>query len=156
MKFKRSLFLYCVAIAMAVTWIGEVQAQVVSDDGTISIEEAWVRETPIGGNSGGGYMRIRNTSAAPDRLVSATSAVAKSIELRQMTYVGETLQTRGVTGGIEIKPGEMIQFRWEDYHLLFVDLKKPFAREQQFEASLKFEKAGVVKVRFEVRPRVYW
>lgn len=155
MKFKRLLIGFCAAMMVGAIGSDEVLAQQ-GASGAIKIEHAWVRETPIGGSSGGGYLVIANTGSEADKLVSAESAVAKSIELRQVVYVDDTFRTRDVSDGIEIPPKSSVQLRWESYHLLFVDLKEPFARHQHVEASLKFERAGPVKVRFEVRPRTFW
>jgi periplasmic copper chaperone A len=155
MKFKRLLIGSCAAMVMGMAGGGEVLAQHGASE-AIKIEHAWVRETPIGGSSGGGYLVIANTGSEADKLISAESSVAKSIELKQVVYVGEALRTRDVSDGIEIPPKSSVQLRWESYYLLFVDLKEPFARFQHVEASLNFEKAGQVKVRFEVRPRAFW
>jgi periplasmic copper chaperone A len=154
MRIRRSLFSIGAALAVVAVGLGAGPAK--SGSGDIKVDSAWVRESPIGGDSGGGYMRIVNTGKEADRLLGAESPVAKSIVLKQMTYVGDTLQTRELPNGIEIGPGQSVLMRWEAYHLLFVGLKEPFKRDGAFEASLNFEKAGQVTVRFEVRPRVQW
>ena len=155
MRVRRSFFSVYAALALvAAVGFGGGPAKSGRDD--IQVDDAWVRESPLGGNSGGGYMRIVNNGKEADRLLSATSPVAKSIVLKQMSYVGDTLQTRELPKGIEIAAGETVLMRWEAYHLLFVGLKEPFKRDGTFEAVLNFEKAGEVTVKFGVRPRVYW
>ena len=156
MRIRRSLFSFCAALAVVAVAAGLGGSPAKSGSDDIKVDGAWVRESPIGGSSGGGYMRIMNTGKEADRLLSAQSTVAKSIVLKQMTYVGDTLQTRELPTGIEIAAGESVQMRWEAYHLLFVGLKEPFKRDGAFEALLKFEKAGEMTVRFEVRPRLFW
>ena len=156
MKVKRSLMVSCVAMALAVVAGVSGAAAQTSDNGAIRIEGAWVRETPIGGNSGGGYMWIVNSGSEPDRLVGAESSAAKSVQLKQVSYVGDVMQTRDLENGIEIPANGEIRLRWDSSYLLFVDLKEPFAPRQTVEASLNFEKAGTVKVQFGVRPRVDW
>jgi periplasmic copper chaperone A len=127
-----------------------------SSDSSIKVENAWVRESPIGGTSGGGYMKIINSGREADRLISAESSVAKSIVLKQMSYVGDTLVTRTMEKGIEIPPNSTVQFQWQAFHLLFEDLKEPFMIDKDFAAKLNFEKAGPVTIQFYVRPRIYW
>ena len=156
MKFKRSLIKPWIAMVLiAVAGANGAVAQT-SESGSIRIEGAWVRETPIGGNSGGGYMWIVNSSSEPDRLVAAESSAAESIELKQVSYVGDVMQTRDLQNGIEIPAKGEIRLRWDASYLLFVGLKEPFAPRQTIEASLNFEKAGTIKVQFGVRPRVDW
>lgn len=154
MSIRHSVLSFCGALAIAVASLVGGPAE--SSDGSIKIEGAWVRESPIGGTSGGGYLRIENTGKEADRLLGAESSVAKSIVLQEMSYVGDKLLTRVLPNGIEIPPGKMVQLQWNASHLLFVDLKAPFAPYTNIEASLNFEKAGRVPVLFRVRPRVEW
>jgi len=157
MKIRHSLLVFCAALAVVVAGVwGSPAKSGTFDVGPIRIDDAWVRESPIGAESGGGYMRIVNVGKDADRLLGAESAVSRSVVLKEMSYVGDKLQTRALPDGIEIPPGANIRFRWEAYHLLFVDLKEPFDRDKEYEASLKFEKAGDVTVKFRVKPRVHW
>jgi copper(I)-binding protein len=128
---------------------GEFQA------GSIKVSDPWVRETPIGGRSGGGYMRITNAGDQADRLVKVESAVANRIEVREVVETGGGVQMRALPNGLEIPPGTTY-LRWESYHLLFADLKEPFKPDQPFEALLHFKKAGAVAVQFHIRPRMHW
>lgn len=148
-------FALWVALALAVfggtpASSGEYQA------GEIEIKEPWVRETPIGGTSGGGYMRINNAGSEADRLVRAESKAAKRVELRQAVMNADTLKMRVLSSGMEIPAGTTVTFRWDAYHLFFFDLVAPFKAYDSVEVELHFAKSGPVKVRFDVQPRVYW
>ena len=156
MSIRRSLFSFYAALAVVAVAAGLGGSPAKSGSDDIKIDGAWVRESPIGGSSGGGYMRIVNSGQEADRLLSAESTVAKSIILQEMSYVGEKLLTRTLSKGIEVPPGKVVQLQWSASHLLFVDLKEPFSKEQTFEAALHFEKAGRVPVQFRVRPRLEW
>ena len=153
MSIRRSLLGFCAAIAVVAAGLVANPAKS-SSEPAIKIDGPWVRESPIGGTSGGGYMRISNTGNESDRLLGAESSVAKSIVLQEMTYVDDKLLTRKLPNGIEIPAGKIIQLQWNAYHLLFEGLKAPFAPFTHIEASLNFEKAGRIPVRFHVRPRV--
>ena len=158
MRIRHTLFSICAALAVfAVDVDGALAGNSASSaNSDIKVDDAWVRETPLGGSSGGGYVRIMNTGKEADRLIGAQSSAAQSIVLKQTTYVGEALQTRELPGGIEIAPGQSVLMRWEAYHLLFVGLKEPFKRDGEIEALLNFEKAGPITILFKVRPRVHW
>jgi len=60
------------------------------------------------------------------------------------------MKMRPVASGVEIKPGQTMQFNPGGYHVMFVGLKKPFVQGQQVPALLQFEKAGKVDIRFTV------
>jgi periplasmic copper chaperone A len=153
MSIRRSLLTFGAAFVVAAAGLVANPAQSISEP-AIKIEFPWVRETPIGGTSGGGYMRIENSGKEADRLLSAESPAAKSIVLQEITYVDDKLLTRTLPKGIEIPPEKIVQLQWNASHLLFEGLKEPFAPYTHIEATLNFEKAGRVPVRFIVRPRV--
>jgi hypothetical protein len=52
--------------------------------------------------------------------------------------------------GVEIKPGQSIEFKPGGYHLMFLGLKQPLEQGGHVKATLQFEKAGKVDVDFPV------
>lgn len=118
--------------------------------GSLKISAPWARATPKGATVGGGYMTITNTGTTPDRLVSGSSELSAQFEVHTMSMDNGVMKMRPVTGGVEIKPGQTVQFNPGSYHVMFVGLKKPFEQGQQVPAVLQFEKAGKVAVKFNV------
>lgn len=115
----------------------------------VEIENAWARATPPGAKTGAGYMVIRNKSASPDRLVGGESAVAARVETHVHIKEGDVFRMREVkgfdipaNGSFELKPGGA--------HLMFTDIRRPFKEGEKIPATLKFEKAGAIKVDFNV------
>src|SRR5690349_6017761 len=53
-------------------------------DGLV-IEQPWSRATPNGAKVGGGYVRITNTGATPDRLIGGSFAASGRVELHDMS-----------------------------------------------------------------------
>jgi periplasmic copper chaperone A len=118
-------------------------------DAQLSIDQAWARATAPGAPVAGGYMTIRNKSAAPDRLVGASSAAAARVELHVHIKEGEVMKMRQVraydvpaNGSFELKPGGA--------HLMFVQIARPFKEGDKIPVKLRFEKAGEVSVEFAV------
>src|SRR5438552_7873552 len=74
--------------------------------GSLEIDHPWSRATPKGTKIGAGYLTIKNTGSAPDRLVGGSMADAVSVEIHEMTMDGGVMKMRPVAGGLEIKPGE--------------------------------------------------
>lgn len=113
---------------------------------TITIEEPWTRATPPGAKIGAGYMKIKSTTA--DRLVGASSPAAAKVELHVTEKKGDVLRMREVKayeikGTFELAPGGA--------HLMLVDLKAPLKEGTKVPLTLRFEKAGEVKVELQVR-----
>jgi hypothetical protein len=115
----------------------------------VEIENPWIRATPPGMKIAAGYMVIRNKSATPDRLVSVTSPAAARVETHVHIRDGEVMRMREVKGyevpakgSFELKPGGA--------HLMLIDIRRPFKEGEKIPATLRFERAGEVKIEFTV------
>jgi len=120
--------------------------------GSLKISTPWVRATPGGAAIGGGYMTITNNGGSSDRLVGGSSDVSTRFEIHQMSMDNGVMKMRPVANGIEIKPGQTVEFSPGGYHVMFAGLKKPVEQGQHIPARLQFEKAGNVTVNFTVEP----
>lgn len=117
----------------------------------VEIEKPWIRATAPGQKIAAGYMSVRNKSASPDRLVGGSSPAAERVETHVHVKDGEILRMRQVKGydipakgSFELKPGGA--------HLMLVDIKQPLKEGDKVPVTLRFERAGEVKVEFQVRP----
>ena len=95
--------------------------------GPLKISAPWTRATPKGAGVGGGYMKITNTGAAPDRLVGGSSDVSGRFEIHEMSVDNGVMKMRLLAKGLEIKPGQTVEFKPGGYHVMFVGLKRPLA-----------------------------
>ena len=118
--------------------------------GALVINHPWSRATPKGATIAGGYLKITNTGTTPDRLVSGSSDAGKRFEIHEMSMNGGVMKMRALKDGIEIAPGATVEFKPGSYHLMFVDIAKPFAKDDKVKATLTFEKAGKIEVEFYV------
>ena len=138
-----------VAICMLAATAGAALAQSFSV-GSIKVDQPWARATPGGAKVGGGYVTITNTGTTPDRFLGGTLPQAARVEVHEMKMEGGTMQMREVKGGLEIGPGQKVEFKPGGYHIMFVDLRAPFKQGDTLKAQLRFEKAGTVEVEFKV------
>jgi copper(I)-binding protein len=118
--------------------------------GALKIHDPWSRATPKGAPVGGGYLTITKTGTTPDRLIGGSTAVSKGFEIHEMTMDKGVMKMRMMPNGLEIKPGETVTFKPSGYHLMFTGLKSQLSKGEHVDATLKFEKAGEVKVQFDV------
>ncbi len=118
--------------------------------GSLVINHPWSRATPKSATVAGGYLKITNTGTAPDRFVSGSSEAGKRFEIHEMSMDGGVMKMRMLKDGLEIAPGQTVEFKPGSYHLMFVDIAKPFEKGDKVKATLTFEKAGPVQVEFYV------
>ena len=140
----------CVVFALAACLLATGALAQQYKAGSLEIDHPWSRATPKGAKTGAGYLSIKNTGSAPDRLVGGSFADAGKVEVHQMTMDGGVMKMRPVSGGLEIKPGETVELKPDGYHLMFIDLKQPLKKGEQIDGTLQFEKAGSVKVQYTV------
>ena len=119
--------------------------------GELAIGQPWSRPTPPGAPTAAGYLTVTNTGHAPDALVSASSPEAAGLELHQSSMAGGVMRMRAVPEGVVIAPGQTVKLEPGGYHLMFMGPKKPFAIGDHVPATLRFRRAGAVKVEFYVQ-----
>jgi periplasmic copper chaperone A len=136
------------ALAGAVVfWAGVASAETV---GTIAVENAWSRAVPQGASVGVGYLAIRNTGDAPDRLVSASASLAAQTEIHHTTMADGVMRMRPVPDGVPVPAKSTVMLEPNGYHFMFMGLTQKLKEGDAFPAKLTFERAGSVEVTFHV------
>ncbi|MFG1287236.1 copper chaperone PCu(A)C [Xanthobacter versatilis] len=118
--------------------------------GAIEIDHPWSRATPGGATVGAGYLTLKNTGSAPDRLVSAASDVAERVEIHEMAVKDGVMTMRPLPDGLAIPAGGSVVLKPGSYHIMFFGLKQPLKQGAVVDGTLTFEKAGTVAVKFNV------
>lgn len=119
--------------------------------GDLTINAPWARATPGGAKVAGGYLKVTNHGKESDRLVGAESVVAGRIEIHEMVMSDGIMKMRPRENGLEIKPGETVEFKSGGFHMMFMDLKEPLKEGQPIKARLTFAKSGTIEITFDVR-----
>ncbi|MBK9083513.1 MAG: copper chaperone PCu(A)C [Rhizobiales bacterium] len=120
--------------------------------GSLEIVGPWTRATPGGATVAGGFMRITNRGATPDRLVGGAFDLSKKFEVHEMTMDNGVMKMRPVEGGLEIKPGATVELKPGSYHVMMIDLTSGIRQGPPVKGALQFEKAGKVDIEFDVAP----
>ncbi len=118
--------------------------------GAIAIVQPYTRATAPGQRVGGGFAKLDNRGS-DDRLVSATSDVAGSVEMHSMSMDGDVMRMRQLEA-IELPAGQTVELKPGGLHFMFMGLKAPLKAGDSFALRLKFEKAGEVTVQVRVDP----
>lgn len=117
--------------------------------GSISIEQPWARAAVQGG-TGGVFLTIRNTGAASDRLLSASSPLPRAAELHTTVRDGDVMRMQPVQA-IEIPAGGSVTLRPGGLHLMLVNLSAPMRVGESVPVTLTFERAGAITVQVPVQ-----
>ena len=117
--------------------------------GSLAISGPWSRTTPKGAQTAIGYMTIKNNGNTADRLIGGSVEVADRFQLHAATMENDVAKMRDLSG-IDIGPGQTIEFKPGGSHAMFVDLKHPLSKGQHFKGTLIFEHAGTVQIEYTV------
>lgn len=120
--------------------------------GDLEITEPWTRATPGGAVVAGGFMRIANKGAQPDRLVGGAFSLSKRFEIHEMKMDGGVMQMRPLDKGLEIPAGATVELKPGGYHVMMIDLTAPVRQGAPLRGALQFEKAGKIEIDFMVAP----
>jgi copper(I)-binding protein len=135
--------------ALALSFATPLRAEEVKA-GDLVISQPWSRATPGGAKVGGGYLTITNNGTAPDRLAGGSSEVAGKVEVHEMSMNGGVMTMRQLENGLTIAPGKTVTLAPGGIHLMLLDLNVPLKQGQSVPITLVFEKAGPVKLSFDV------
>ena len=112
--------------------------------GSIRIDHPYARATAAGQPIGGAYLKLDN-QGADDRLLSASAAVSKSVEMHSMAMDGDVMRMRQVQA-IELPAGKTVELKPGGLHIMLVGLKAPLKAGNHFPMKLTFAKAGELTV----------
>ena len=118
--------------------------------GDLTITVAWCRSAPASSDLANCYVTIENKGAAPDRLVSASSAASEKVEIRQINTTSGGLTDKPVDGGLPIPAGDKVALAPGGYHVALVNTKLALKKGAKQAIDLLFDKAGKTTVNFDV------
>ncbi|MBR0555372.1 DUF1775 domain-containing protein [Ciceribacter sp. L1K23] len=99
---------------------------------------------------GGGFVTIKNNGHHDDVLVSAESPNAGRVELHEMAMVGEVMKMRALADGIPVPAGQTVELKPGGLHMMFMEVKEPFAEGATVPVKLVFQNAGEVEIMLPV------
>ena len=114
--------------------------------GSLEISQPWTRATPATAQSAGGFLTVTNKGTTPDRLISARSTVSDKVEVHEVRMDGNVMKMRELEKGLEIAPGATVMLKPGGYHIMFMGLKAPIAKDSEVPVTLVFEKAGSIDI----------
>ena len=110
--------------------------------GEIMFSSLQFRATVGSMSSSSAYVSVMNHGKMADRLLDATSNLARKTELHLMEMDNGVMRMRPIKGGIELPAGKTIHLAPGGYHVMLMGLKAPLTAGSTFEITLVFQNAG--------------
>lgn len=120
--------------------------------GAIEVARPWVRAMAPHAPAAGGFMALRNTGDAADRLLSVSSAEAERVEIHEVVMDRGVMRMRPLASGLALPAGATVELQPGGYHLMLIGPRRRFAAGEEVAMRLVFARAGTTEVRFAVRP----
>ena len=123
--------------------------------GPLHLERGWSRPVPAGLSVGVGYGVVVNDGARPDRLVSASSPAARTVELHESmmsTGPGGAMSHMAPLSGVDVPAHGRVAFAPDARHMMLLGLKRPLRTGEHVPITLVFRRAGAVQAELSVRP----
>jgi periplasmic copper chaperone A len=117
---------------------------------SIEIKKPWARLGIDKADTAGGFFTVINGGEDIDRLVSAATPAAASVEIHAIKVVGGDIRMRQLENGLAFYPATTIELKPRGYHLLMTGLKVPMAKGAKVPATLTFERAGDIAIEMTV------
>jgi periplasmic copper chaperone A len=146
----------------------------------VTVTGAWVRNSPAVAGAVAGYFVVSNGGAAADSLLSASTPIAKTVQLHKTVVIGSAAPSASSAGmggvgsampsaassagtgsggmmgmvpvdRVDIPAGGSVEFKPGSYHLMIMELTGTLTVGQTVDLTLVFEKAGTITVKAEVR-----
>ena len=118
---------------------------------SLRVTDAWARATPPGAPTGVIYLTVVNEGAAADRLVGASTPAAAKAEPHTMSMTNMVMTMRPAKDGLPVPAKGMLMLSPSGDHLMLTGLKGPLKSGAKLSLTLRFAKAGPVKVEVPVR-----
>jgi copper(I)-binding protein len=109
-------------------------------------EAAWTRPAAQG-QTGAGFLTLKNPDAKPDALVAVSSPLARTVQIHQSSMAGGMSSMKQLTR-VELPAGGGVTFAPGGYHLMLVGLTKAVKVGDTVPATLTFASGAKVQVSF--------
>ena len=119
--------------------------------GDLQVRHPWARATPPGAQVGAAYLEIHNSGKEPDRVVGVATPAAERVEMHVQVREGDIVKMREVQR-FEVPARQGLTLRPGGSHLMLVGLRKPLVTGERIPLTLRFERAGELKIEVEVQP----
>ena len=135
--------------ALALTALA-IQTPAVAEDpagvGDLRITLPWARASAGHGNTGAAFMTIVNTGDADDKLVAASTSIARTTEIHETKMENGVMKMRMLMGGLAIPAGAEVALKPMGLHVMMMGVMEKLVEGETLLLTLTFEQAGSVEL----------
>lgn len=117
--------------------------------GDIEIDHPWSREAPPTATVIAGFFQLKNNAQQDDYLISASTPVAKRVEIHTHEMSDGMMQMKQIDR-VKVAAQETVMFKPGGYHLMIFNPEKAYKQGERFPMTLTFQNAGEVQVELAV------
>ena len=150
MTYRRAAALARPAVLMAITLFSAALPAQEFTLGNVTIADPWAREMPPNAPNGAAYFRVENRGGAPDRIVSARTDIAESVEIHTHEMKNGLMKMRQVES-IEVSAGGEVLLKPHGLHVMLFGLKQPLVGGESFDLTVVFEKSGALDLSVPIK-----
>ncbi len=114
--------------------------------GDLRIVHPWARASAGHGNTGAAFMTIVNSGGADDKLVAASTSVARTTEIHETKMENGVMKMRMLMGGLVIPAGAEVALKPMGLHVMMMGVTEKLVEGETLLLTLTFEQAGSVEV----------
>lgn len=112
--------------------------------------DGWARATVPAQTSSAAYLSIHNAELTGDRLLSVSTAAAAKASVHQTSTAGGMVRMRSA-GAVPIAAGAMVEMKPGGLHVMLTGLKAPLQAGKRLPLTLRFARAGTLKISVPIR-----
>lgn len=127
--------------------VSPVKAQV---GDSLRIADAYVRSSGSAAQAAAAFMTLQNAGPGADRLLSASTLVAGTVELHTVVKEGDVMRMRAVPA-IDLPAGQAVMLKPGGFHIMLMDLRRSLNPGESVDITLVFEKSGTRTISVPVR-----
>jgi len=117
----------------------------------LDVSNAWARASAGAAKAGGAFLAVHNGNEHAHTLLSASSDVAKRVELHTHTMIDGMMKMREVKDGIPLPAGSTVMLQPGGYHVMLMGLHAPLKEGTTFALTLTFDNGKDVTVDVNVQ-----
>ncbi len=112
---------------------------------SLTIDQAWARETPPGVMNSAVYLTIHNPADAEDQLIGASSVAADRTELHTSIEENDVMKMRP-KDSIAVQKNGMAMLKPGGDHVMLLDLHQPLKEGDTIQLELEFKNSGTIRI----------
>ena len=140
-KFKQQLVIVLVAFCIAPLSWGEAN---------FHVKHAWLRSVPPVSQNTAGYFKLCNKGEVGDELVSASSKLAKVVEMHTVVEEDGAFTMKPLSS-VPLAAGSCTVFEPGAKHLMFIGLVQPVKEDEVVPVELKLKSGQLLSAEFTVK-----